>query len=131
MTKTAQLADVSSTMISKVMSAWNSEGKTSSAKSNSRRKRILQERDICALIQSARQSKRATADQLTVNFNLGHEQPVSQKMVRQELHRAGYHSRVSVHKPLITSGNALLRVHSSKRAQAMDYRAVEKFDVVR
>ena len=41
MTKTAQLADVSRAMVSKVMSAWTSEGKTSSAKGNSGRKRIL------------------------------------------------------------------------------------------
>ena len=49
-TKTAQLADVSRAMVFKVMSAWNSEGKTSSAKGNSGRKRILQDRDIRALI---------------------------------------------------------------------------------
>ncbi|MGH0144699.1 UNVERIFIED_CONTAM: hypothetical protein FKN15_034034 [Acipenser sinensis] len=48
--------------------------------------------DIHALIQSARQNRRATADQLTANFNLGREQPVSSKTVRRELHRAGYHS---------------------------------------
>ncbi|MGH0143333.1 UNVERIFIED_CONTAM: hypothetical protein FKN15_007395 [Acipenser sinensis] len=52
------------------MSAWNSEGKTSSAKGNSGRKRILQDRDIRAIIQSARQNRQAA------NFNLGREQPV-------------------------------------------------------
>ncbi|MGH0124239.1 UNVERIFIED_CONTAM: hypothetical protein FKN15_053501 [Acipenser sinensis] len=88
-TKTAQLADVSR---AKVMLAWNSEGKTSSAKGNSGRKRILQNRDSRPLIRSARQNRRATADQLTANFNLGHEQPVSSKTVHRELHRAGYHS---------------------------------------
>ncbi|MGH0118157.1 UNVERIFIED_CONTAM: hypothetical protein FKN15_044459 [Acipenser sinensis] len=91
-TKTAQLADVSRATVSKVMPAWNSEGKTSSAKGNSGQKRILQDRDIRALIRSARQNRRATADQLTANFNLGREQPVSSKTVRRELHRAGYHS---------------------------------------
>ena len=85
-TKTAQLADVSRATVSKVMSAWNSEGKTSSAKGNSGRKRILQDRDIRALIRSARQNRRATADQLTANFNLGREQPVSSKTVCRELH---------------------------------------------
>ncbi|MGH0174075.1 UNVERIFIED_CONTAM: hypothetical protein FKN15_076834 [Acipenser sinensis] len=85
--KTAQLADVS-----RAMSAWNSEGKTSSAKGISGRKRILQDRDIRALIRSARQNRRATADQLTANFNLGRQQPVSSKTVRRELHRAGDHS---------------------------------------
>ena len=91
-TKTAQLADVSRATVSKVMSAWNSKGKTSSAKGNSGWKCILQDRDIRALIRSARQNRRATADQLTANFNLGRKQPVSSKTVRRELHRAGYHS---------------------------------------
>ncbi|MGH0155003.1 UNVERIFIED_CONTAM: hypothetical protein FKN15_037805 [Acipenser sinensis] len=81
-TKTAQLADVSRVTVSKVMLAWNSEGKTSSAKGNSGRKRILEERDICALIRNA--------DQLTANFNLGCKQPVSSKTVRRE-----YHSGIS------------------------------------
>ena len=49
-TKTAQLADVLRATVSKVMSAWNSEGKTPSAKGNSGWKRILQDRDIRALI---------------------------------------------------------------------------------
>ena len=48
-TKTAQLADVSQATVSKVLSAWNSEGKTS-AKGNSGWKRILQEHDIRASI---------------------------------------------------------------------------------
>jgi len=48
-TKTAQLADVSRATVSKVMSAWNSEGKTS-AKGNSVQKHILQDCDIHALI---------------------------------------------------------------------------------
>ena len=87
-----------------------SEGNTSSAKGNSGRKHILQDRDVHAWIWSARQSRRATADQLTVNFNLGSEQPVSSKTVCCELHRLGYHSRVAVHKPLIIPGNAHLRV---------------------
>ena len=91
-TKTAQLADVSRATVSEVMLAWNSEGKTSLAKGNSGRKRILQDCDIRALIQSARQNRRATADQLTANFKLGRKQPVSSKMVRRELHRGGHHS---------------------------------------
>ncbi|MGH0161011.1 UNVERIFIED_CONTAM: hypothetical protein FKN15_042946 [Acipenser sinensis] len=74
------------------MSAWNSEGKTSSAKGKSGWKRILQDCDIRALIRSARQNRRATADQFTTNFNLGRKQPDSSKTVCQELHRAGYHS---------------------------------------
>ena len=48
-TKTGQLADVSRAMVSKVMSAWSSEGKTSE-KGNSGRKRTLQDRGIHALI---------------------------------------------------------------------------------
>ena len=60
-TKAAQLADVSRASVSKVMSVWNSEGKTSSAKGNSGRKHILQDCDVHVLI-----SRRATVDQLTI-----------------------------------------------------------------
>ena len=49
-TKTAQLADVPRATVLKVMSAWNSEGKTSSAKGNSGWKSIVPDRDIRALI---------------------------------------------------------------------------------
>ena len=49
-TKIAQLADVSRAMVPTVMSAWNFEKKTLSAKGNSEWKRILQDRDIRALI---------------------------------------------------------------------------------
>ncbi|XP_013782105.1 uncharacterized protein LOC106466371 [Limulus polyphemus] len=111
-TKTAQLPDVSRATVSKVMSAWNSKGNTPLVKGSSGRKSIFQGR---ALIRTARQNRQATA-----NFNQGREQPISSKSIRRELHRTGYHSRVAVHKPLITPGNA----------QAMDYQVVEKYDMV-
>ena len=50
MTKTAQFADISQSTVSEVIVVWNSEGKTSLAKGNSSQKRILQDRDIRALI---------------------------------------------------------------------------------
>ncbi|MGH0152266.1 UNVERIFIED_CONTAM: hypothetical protein FKN15_030415 [Acipenser sinensis] len=58
--KTAQLADVSRETVSKMISEWNSEGHH-------------QQRATVG----ARQNRRATADQLTANFNLGREQPIS------------------------------------------------------
>ena len=63
----------------------------------------------------------ATVDQLTVNFNLGCEQPVSSETVCRELHRKclgswKYHAivGVAVHKLLITLGNARLQVQWCK-----------------
>ena len=47
-TEMARLADVSRATVSKVMVAWNTEGKTSSAKGNNGRKLKLRDRDICA-----------------------------------------------------------------------------------
>ncbi|MGH0159730.1 UNVERIFIED_CONTAM: hypothetical protein FKN15_038272 [Acipenser sinensis] len=46
---------------------------------------IERDHDISEFIRSTRQNRRATADQLTANFNLEREQPVSSKTVRQEL----------------------------------------------
>jgi len=97
---------VSRAMVSQVTSALHSKGKTSSANGNSGQKRILQGHDIHALI--ARQSRRANADQLTVNFNLGSKQLVSSTTVHRELHGVGYDLRVAVPKPLITPENVCL-----------------------
>ncbi|XP_013779164.1 uncharacterized protein LOC106463654 [Limulus polyphemus] len=80
-TKTAQLADVSRATVSEIMSACNSEGKTSSTKGNSERKHVLQDRNVRALIRTARQNRRGTADQLTTDFNQGLEQLISSKTV--------------------------------------------------
>ena len=113
-TKTAQLADFSWATVSKVISAWNSDWKISTANGNSVWKSIFQDHDICALIWCARQSSRATTEQLTVSFNLGREQPFSSKTVCRELHQAGYHSWVAMHKLLITPGSAHLWIQWCK-----------------
>ena len=54
------------------------------------------------------------ANKLCAEVNVSCEHPVSSKMVRTELLRVGYYSRVAMHKPLITPGNAHLRVHWCK-----------------
>ncbi|MGH0155299.1 UNVERIFIED_CONTAM: hypothetical protein FKN15_043403 [Acipenser sinensis] len=70
-TETAQLADVSQAAVSKVMSSWNSEGMTSSAKGNSGRKRILQDRDIRAFIPSTKTKQESDCRSTDCEFQPG------------------------------------------------------------
>ncbi|KAL4612957.1 hypothetical protein GN956_G23281 [Arapaima gigas] len=85
------MANVSRGTVSKVMSAWEREGKTSSAKGNCGRKRLVSARDAHALVQLVRRNCHATAEELWEKFNAGREQRVSLKTIRRELHRAGYY----------------------------------------
>ncbi|XP_018608567.2 uncharacterized protein LOC108934881 [Scleropages formosus] len=94
-TQAAEMANVSRGTVSKVMSAWEREGKTSSAKGNCGRKRLLSARDTHALVQLVRRNRRATAEELWEKFNAGREQRVSLKTIRRELHRAGYYWQVA------------------------------------
>ena len=66
-TETAQMLSISRGTVSKVMSAFEKEGKTSSAKQNSGRKRKLSERDLRALNRIVRVDPKTTAPKSLLN----------------------------------------------------------------
>ncbi|XP_076049271.1 uncharacterized protein LOC143029942 [Oratosquilla oratoria] len=79
-TKTAELLGVSRGTVSKVMTAFEREGKTSSAKHRSGRKLKLSERDRRTLNQIVRKDRKTTASKITAELNEHLQNPVSQKL---------------------------------------------------
>ncbi|XP_076047333.1 uncharacterized protein LOC143028856 [Oratosquilla oratoria] len=78
-TKTAELLGVSRVIVSKVMTAFEREGKTSSAKHRSGRKLKLSERDRRTLNRIVRKDHKTTASKITAELNEYLQNPVSQK----------------------------------------------------
>ncbi|XP_076031981.1 uncharacterized protein LOC143019888 [Oratosquilla oratoria] len=81
-TKTAELLGVSRGTISKVMTAFEREGKTSSAKHRSGPKLKLSERDRQTLNRIVRKDRKTPASKITAELNEHLQNPVSQKTVR-------------------------------------------------
>jgi len=88
--KTASFFGVSSAAVSKVMMAYTNHGETSPAKRNSGRKPKLSERDCRPLKTIVSKNHRTAAAQVTAVLNSHHEDPVSIKTVRRELHKSNY-----------------------------------------
>ena len=106
-TKMATLLGVSTAAVSTVMTVYTNLGKTSSAKRNSCRKPKLSERVArCTLKRIVSEYHRTTAAKVTVELNIHLENPVSTKIVWQELHISSIHGRAVIAKPLITENNA-------------------------
>ena len=97
-TKTAELFGVTKSTVSKVMTAFEKEGKTSSLKQNSGRKRKLSDRDRRTLKQIVRKDHKNTAPKMTSGLYDHLEDPVSSKTVRRELHKTGFHGRAAIRK---------------------------------
>ena len=98
-TKTADLFGVARRPVSKVMTAFEKEGKISSLKQNSGRKRKLSDRDRRTLTPIVRKDHKKTAPKITAELNDHLESPVSSKTVRKELYKAGFHGRAAIRKP--------------------------------
>jgi transposase len=107
--KTARFLDVSRAVVSKVMTAYTDHGETSSAERNGRRKPKLSERDCRTLKTIVSKEHRTAAAKLTAELNIHHEDPVSIKTVRRELHKSNIHGRAAIAKHLITENNAKRR----------------------
>uniref|UniRef100_A0A3B3RT27 Tc1-like transposase DDE domain-containing protein n=1 Tax=Paramormyrops kingsleyae TaxID=1676925 RepID=A0A3B3RT27_9TELE len=105
-TRTASLCGVSRATVSRVMSAYRYEGRTTSNRSNCGSKRKLSERDVRELTRIVSKKHKITAAQLTAELNAHLDSPVSTKTVRRELHRLNMHSQPAVGKLLITCVNA-------------------------
>jgi transposase len=106
--KTARFLDVSRAAVSKV-TAYTDHGETSSAKRNSGRKPKLSERDCLTLKTIVSKNYRIAAAKLTAELNIHHEDPVSMKTVRRELHKSNIHGTAAIAKDLITENNAKRR----------------------
>ena len=89
-TKTAELFGVARSTASKVMVAFEKEGKTSPLKQKSGRKRKLSNREYWTLIRIVRKDYKNTASKMTAELNDHLEDPVFLKIVRRELHKNGY-----------------------------------------
>ena len=98
-TKTAELFDVARSTVSKLNTVFEKEGKTSSLKTKSGRKRKLSNKDRRTLPQIVWKDHKNTIPKITTEFHEHLENPVSTKTVRKDLHKAGFHGRAAIRKP--------------------------------
>ena len=82
------------------MTAFEKEGKTFLLKQNSERKRKLSDRERRTLRWIIRKDHQKTAPKITAELNDHLKKPVSSKTGRRELHKAGFHTRAAVRKPI-------------------------------
>ncbi|XP_076057808.1 uncharacterized protein LOC143035116 [Oratosquilla oratoria] len=116
-TKTAELLGVSRGTVSKVMTAFERKGKTSSAKHRSGRKLKLSESDRRTLNRIVRKDRKTTASKITAELNEHLQNPVSQKTVRRELRKFRFHGRAAIRKPLLSKTNVSKRLEWCRNHQ--------------
>ena len=78
------------------MTAFEEEGKTSSAKQNSGRKRKLSERDRRALNRIGREDRKTTATRITAELREHLQNPRSTKTVCREHRKAAFYGRAAI-----------------------------------
>jgi hypothetical protein len=121
-TATANLVGCARSTVSAVMTAYTRDGKTSSAKRNTGRKKKLGERDRRVLKRIVARNHKQTLAQITAEANRHLQDPVSSRTVQRELHAANIRGRVAIRKPLVSTRNAAkrrqwCRAHQSWSAQ--------------
>ena len=99
--KTTELFDVARITVSKVMTTFEKEGKTSPLKQNPGRKRKLSDRDRRTPTSIVRKDHYNTAPKITVELNDHLENPVSSKTIRRDLREAVFHGKVAIRKPYL------------------------------
>ena len=95
---TAELFSVARSTVLKVMTAFEKEGKTSSLKQNSRRKRKLSDRDRRTLTWIVRKDHLNIALKIIAELYDHLEKPVSSNTERWDLHKAGFHGSTAIRK---------------------------------
>ena len=97
-TKSAELFGVARSNVWKVMIVFEKEGKTSSLKQNSGRKRKLSDRNRRTLRRIVRKNHKNTAMKITAELFDHLEKPVCSKTVRREQNKDGFHERAVIRK---------------------------------
>ena len=100
-TKTAELFGVARSAVSKLMTAFEKEGKHSSLKQNSGRKRELSVGDRRALTWIVRKDHKNATPKITTELNGHHKNTISSKTPRKDLHKAGFHGRAANQKTIL------------------------------
>ena len=109
-TQTAELLSFSRATISRTMSEFEKHGKTSNNRSSSGRPFKLSNRDRRSIKRIVSKNPRTTAPKVCAELNQHLSNPVSTKTVRREFHKAGYHERATIRKPLLSNQNVEKRM---------------------
>ena len=97
-TKTAALFGAARSTLSKVMTTFKKDGKTSPQKKNSERKRKLSNRDRQTLTRIVSKDYKNTCPNITAEINDRLLNTVSSKTVRSEMHKTRLHGRATIRK---------------------------------
>ena len=98
-TKAAELFGVARSIVLKVMTAFEKEGKCCPLKPSTGRNQKLPNRDRLTLTMIVKEDHKNTVLKITADLNDDLENPISSKTLWRELHKAGLHRRAAIRKP--------------------------------